>query len=155
MEEVSHGQHPTPPEGCPDVIKGLMLSCWEKCPMDRITFSKIVEQLSDDNLKVSMAHSNPSYGKAARLEATTSLDVAGSKDNEMKCCTKTKISCASSLDNPEKVTSWPKLSNFAQISTSSETSQPNKDSISEELEDMKSIPSTKPEIVYTVILPEN
>ena len=153
MERVSVGQHLTPPEGCPDIIKCLMLSCWEQFPMDRITFSKIVEQLSDCNLKRSMGHSNPSYGKSASLEATNSLDVDESKENRTKSGNKRKMSHASSIDKHE-VTSWPKLSNFSECSTSFEASQHDKESISEELEDKKSIPSTKPDVVYTVILPE-
>ena len=62
MEGVSLGQHLNPPEGCPEVIKSLMLSCWELIPNDRISFSKIVETLSEDNLKSSM--SNPNYMNA-------------------------------------------------------------------------------------------
>ena len=63
MEQVSMGNHPAPPEGCPDVIKSLMLSCWTPLPRDRIDFTEIVNTLSKDNLKVSLTHSNPSYTK--------------------------------------------------------------------------------------------
>ena len=58
---MSLGQHLTPPEGCPDMIKSLMLSCWNLCPTERITFSKIVELLSKANIKTSAGQSNSSY----------------------------------------------------------------------------------------------
>ena len=63
MEGVSLGQHLNPPEGCPEVIKSLMLSCWKHTPKDRIRFLKIVETLSEDNLKASMSHSSSLYAK--------------------------------------------------------------------------------------------
>ena len=43
MEEVSLGQHLNPPEGCPDVIKSLMLSCWKVNPNDRISNISVVD----------------------------------------------------------------------------------------------------------------
>ena len=48
MEGVSLGQHPDPPEGCPSVIKHVMLSCWQLTPKDRVGFSDIVDSLSED-----------------------------------------------------------------------------------------------------------
>ena len=51
MESVSLGQHLTPPEGCPDVIKTLMMSCWQQVPNNRLSFSEIINTLSADSLK--------------------------------------------------------------------------------------------------------
>ena len=53
----------TPPEGCTDVIKSLMLSCWEFYPKNRISFEKIVETLSEDSVHPHFAHSNIAYKK--------------------------------------------------------------------------------------------
>ena len=50
MEAVSLGQHPGPPEGCPNVIKHLMLSCWQPLPSDRNTFSDIIASLLEDDV---------------------------------------------------------------------------------------------------------
>ena len=57
MEAVSLGQHLEPPEGCPYLIKHLMLSCWQLCPTNRIRFSTIVDSLSEDNIDNSMGYS--------------------------------------------------------------------------------------------------
>ena len=53
----------TPPEGCTDVIKSLMLSCWEFYPKNRTSFEKIVEILSEDSIHPQFAHSNVGYKK--------------------------------------------------------------------------------------------
>ena len=53
----------TPPEGCTDVIKSLMLSCWEFYPKNRTSFEKIVETLSEDSIHPHFAHSNVGYKK--------------------------------------------------------------------------------------------
>ena len=164
MEEVSTGQHLNPPEGCPDAIKCLMLECWEELPKDRITFKKIVETLSDDNFKLSIAHSNPSYGMTTSEEPTKSLETPTVDDNPEILGVKKKKLSILKQEYPEKPVSWPKLSNFSQISTSSDTSQPNtpigsigifsaKNSICEESDYTKSIPS-KTGTEYTIILPE-
>merc|ERR1712135_230287 len=70
MEAVSLGHHLNPPEGCPDVIKTIVLSCWKLFPNDRIKFSTIVESLSEDNLKKILDTSNSSYGKLRPLSYT-------------------------------------------------------------------------------------
>ena len=67
MEAVSLGHHLNPPEGCPDVIKTIMLSCWKLYPNDRMKFSTIVESLSEDNLKKILDTSNSTYGKLRPL----------------------------------------------------------------------------------------
>ena len=46
IEQVSQGLHPNPPEGCPDGVSTLMLSCWKYLPDDRIKFENILESLS-------------------------------------------------------------------------------------------------------------
>ena len=58
MEQVSMGNHPAPPEGCPDVIKCLMLSCWARWSKDRIDFCEIVNKLSKDILFSGAIHQN-------------------------------------------------------------------------------------------------
>ena len=70
MEAVSLGHHLNPPEGCPDVIKTIMLSCWKLCPNERISFTAIAEKLSEDNLKKILDNSNSMYGKLRPLSYT-------------------------------------------------------------------------------------
>ena len=70
MEAVSLGHHLNPPEGCPDVIKTIMLSCWKLCPNERINFTTIAEKLSEDNLKTILDNSNSMYGKLRPLSYT-------------------------------------------------------------------------------------
>ena len=70
MEAVSLGHHLNPPEGCPDVIKTIMLSCWKLCPNERINFTTIAEKLSEDNLKKILDNSNSVYGKLRPLSYT-------------------------------------------------------------------------------------
>ena len=70
MEAVSLGHHLNPPEGCPDIIKTIMLSCWKICPNERIKFSKIVENLSEDNIEKVLDTSNTMYGKLRPLSYT-------------------------------------------------------------------------------------
>ena len=148
MEGVSLGQHPTPPEGCPDVIKSLMLSCWEHLPNKRIKFSKIKEMLSEDNLKVSMGHSNTSYGIVTLLDQRKPSNPSLLEYDQ-------KTSSAAPLNTVEKptgkITSWPKLSNFSNLSCEDE-----KGSVIENSEGLQIPPSTDTYSVteYTVILPD-
>lgn len=72
MEAVSLGQHLDPPEGCPNVVKHLMLSCWELIPNNRITFSDIVYSLSEDNTDNMMGYSRLLYyNKSKKLKNET------------------------------------------------------------------------------------
>ena len=155
MEQVSMGNHPAPPEGCPDVIKSLMLSCWTPLPRDRVDFTEIVNTLSKDNLKVSLTHSNPCYGMANCQEPTKSTEFPDVKSNEPIFGVKRKTSLNVSAEKDEKPKSWPKLSNFSQFSTSSDASHTHKESICEESDDTISIPSMKPEVEYTIVIPED
>jgi hypothetical protein len=144
MEGVSLGQHPTPPEGCPDVIKSLMLSCWEHFPQNRNKFSKIVEILCEYNIKASMGHSNKSYGM--------SLEQRKSSTPSLLECNQNK-KCDAPLNTPEqptdKITSWPKLSNFSNLSRDD-----SKGFLCEKSEVLKISTSTDPVTEYTVILPD-
>ena len=64
LEDVSLGKHLDPPEGCSDVIKKLMLSCWKLRPSDRINFSQIIETLSEYTFETPNAYSNNLYTEA-------------------------------------------------------------------------------------------
>ena len=64
LEDVSLGKHLDPPEGCSDVIKKLMLSCWKLHPSDRINFSQIIETLSQYNFETPNVYSNNHYTEA-------------------------------------------------------------------------------------------
>ena len=144
MEGVSIGQHPTPPEGCPGVIKSLMLSCWERCPRDRTIFSKIVENLSEDNIKVSMGHSNLSYGTS---NSSKPKSLCISKDDDIKpsnLCMNVKEKTA------EISPSWPKLCNFSNVNSNISMDPLH----AESPQDTKSIPSISSETQYTVLLPD-
>ena len=155
MEQVSLGNHPAPPEGCPDIIKCLMLSCWARWAKDRIDFNEIVNKLSKDNIKVSMTHSNPCYGMTTCQEPKESLDDPASKVNAPIMGVKKKTSFMITNETEKKPKSWPKLSNFAEISTSLDISHTQKESVREESDDTKSIPSIKPNTEYTEIIPDN
>ena len=144
MEGVSLGQHPTPPEGCPDVIKSLMLSCWEHFPDNRTKFSKIVEILSENNLKASMGHSNTSYGIVTSLDQRKLSNPSLLEDNHKK----NSDALLNTTEQPtEKITSWPKLSNFSNLSPLLE-----KGFLPENSEVVTITPSTNHVTEYTVIL---
>ena len=59
MENFAIGLHLTPPEGCPGIIKSLMLSCWKHFPNERNSFSEIIEKLSESNSDKLINHSHP------------------------------------------------------------------------------------------------
>ena len=84
MEGVSLGQHLTPPEGCPDVIKSLMLSCWQHFPTDRISFSEIVKTLAEDNSKIVMENSNSLYAQGCPLDYNQKYRLSMTKHNEKR-----------------------------------------------------------------------
>ena len=46
LQQISLGIHPEPPEGCPDIVSTLMLSCWQYIPDNRGTFEEILLRLS-------------------------------------------------------------------------------------------------------------
>ena len=146
MEEVSHGQHPTPPEGCPDVIKSLMLSCWQHTPANRIDFFSITEKLSIDNLNVSIGYSNRLYGSdvAPLTKNSTSSTLAGKTEQVEKL--KGNIKTDPSEHNG---TSWPKLTNFSPVKTPSMGSP----TLNEATHEMNSNPSVESLTQYTTILP--
>ena len=73
MEAVSLGHHLNPPEGCPEVIKSLMLSCWELRPGDRIKFLDILKTLSKNNLETHRAYSNSHYIESQPIRYTDTL----------------------------------------------------------------------------------
>ena len=75
MEDVSIGKHLDPPEGCPDVIKNLMLSCWKLRPGDRIKFSVIAKTLSKSNFEPPRAYSNSLYTKARKVSYTNTSSI--------------------------------------------------------------------------------
>ena len=144
MEGVSLGQHPTPPEGCPDVIKTLMLSCWEHLPNNRTKFSKIVEILSENNLKASMGHSNTSYGIVTSLDQRKPSNPSLLEDNQKK---NSDVLSKTKEQPTDKITSWPKLSNFSNLSPLLEESF-----LPEKSEVVTITPSTDSVTEYTVIL---
>ena len=82
MEEVSLGQHLTPPEGCPSVIQSLIFDCCKQSPGDRTTFAEITQILSEDNLKVVMANSNPTYAQERPLDYSQDYLALTSKHNQ-------------------------------------------------------------------------
>ena len=43
------GHQLTPPENCPDIIKNLMISCWQRNPEDRPDFSNVVSTLENED----------------------------------------------------------------------------------------------------------
>ena len=106
MEMVSSGHHLTPPEGCPDLIKTLMLSCWTHSPNDRTTFANISEQFKEQNLKTPMGHTNSCYGVVKERDCGEAAKSPKSSDQQYLCIRET--------DN-EQTLSWPKLSNFSKI----------------------------------------
>jgi hypothetical protein len=44
---VPVGLRLSPPDGCPDVIQKLMISCWKPEPHDRATFEMICHELNN------------------------------------------------------------------------------------------------------------
>ena len=149
MEGVSLGQHPTPPEGSPDVIKSLMLCCWKQAPRERITFDKIVEELDEENLKASMGHSNSIYGTVKSSNCGRTLKLAQSKHDAGNNTESKEIAMNTKELQHEKCPSWPKLTNFSSIATSI-SNEPRH----AEFSNGKPNLSTESVLQYTVILPE-
>ena len=146
MEEVSHGQHPTPPEGCPDVIKSLMLSCWQHTPANRISFSLITEKLSIDNLNVSIGYSNRLYGSDVTplTKNPMSPTLNGKIEQDEKSKEQIKVDPSENNCN-----SWPKLTNFSPVKTPSMGSP----ILNEASHEINSNPSVESLTQYTTILP--
>ena len=42
------GHQLIPPDNCPEIIKNLMVSCWQRNPEDRPDFTKVVSTLEND-----------------------------------------------------------------------------------------------------------
>ena len=146
MEEVSHGQHPTPPEGCPDVIKSLMLSCWQHIPTNRISFSSITEKLSIDNLTFSIGYSNHLYGSdvAPLSKNPMSPTLTGKTEQDEKLKGQIRVDPSENNGN-----SWPKLTNFSPVKTPSIGSP----ILNEASNEINSNPSVESLTQYTTILP--
>lgn len=47
-QRVKAGYRLSQPEGCPDYIFRIMLSCWETKPDDRPTFKQLLKWLTND-----------------------------------------------------------------------------------------------------------
>ena len=144
MEGVSLGQHLNPPEGCPEVIKSLMLSCWEHTPSDRIRFSRIAETLSEDNLKASTSHSSSLYAKLCPVDYKEKYRLSMSNHVEKR---NKDILNNSSKQRPEKTYSCPTPTSISpliskNISTTRLAESP----------ELTANPSKTPETQYTVIL---
>ena len=103
---VASGHHLTPPEGCPDVIKALMLSCWKYSPNDRRTFSSISSQLEEPNLTSLMGHANSCYGAVDELVGDEETNWSKPPDQE---------DLHASVNGKGRPLSWPKLSNFESV----------------------------------------
>ena len=94
MEGIALGLHPTPPEGCPAMLKSLMLSCWKRFPKERNSFSNIVAELSQNNSSQLFGYSNSFYGKLNHIgtKNTESIDYLAiyPDENPFTCPTTTK-----------------------------------------------------------------
>ena len=144
MEGVSLGHHLNPPEGCPEVIKSLMLSCWEHTPNDRIRFSKIVDTLSEDNLKALMSHSNSLYAKFCPLDYKEKYRLSMSNQVD-----KRKKDMFTNLNDqrPEKTSSWPTSTSISPLISKNIST-----TIMSESPELTTNANTIPETQYTVIL---
>ena len=145
MEAVSLGHHLNPPEGCPDVIRTIMLECWKPYPNDRIKFSTIVENLSEDNLKEILDTSNSTYGK---LRPNSNID----KNKHLylsrvdKCNLVEKNKVIDSEQTPLMAKEEPCETLEKKLSC---------DQISVEFPENKQIDVRTPETEYTIILANN
>ena len=144
MEGVSLGHHLNPPEGCPEVIKSLMLSCWEHTPNDRIRFSKIVDTLSEDNLKALMSHSNSLYAKICPLDYKEKYRLSMSNQVD-----KRKKDMFTNLNDqrPEKTSSWPTSTSISPLISNQLTTTRLAES-----PELNANPKITPATQYTVIV---
>ena len=143
MEAVSLGHHLNPPEGCPDVIKTIMLSCWKLFPNDRIKFSTIVESLSEDNLKKILDTSNSSYGNLRPLSYTDKT-----KQTNLNRLDKSILMDKNRVSNSEQIPLMVTEGSYSSFQAKLSSDQNSSDSL-----DAKQIDLRTPETEYTIILP--
>ena len=143
MEAVSLGHHLNPPEGCPDVIKTIMLSCWKLFPNDRIKFSTIVESLSEENLKKILDTSNSTYGKLRPLSYTDKT-----KQINLNSIEKSLLMDKNRISNSEQIPLMVLEGSYNSFQAKLSSDQNSSDSL-----DAKQIDSRTPETEYTIILP--
>ena len=143
MEAVSLGHHLNPPEGCPDVIKTIMLSCWKLFPNDRIKFSTIVESLSEENLKKILDTSNSTYGKLRPLSYTDKT-----KQINLNRIDKSLLMDKNRISNSEQIPLIVTEGSYNSFQAKLSSDQDSSDSL-----DAKQIDSRTPETEYTIILP--
>ena len=143
MEAVSLGHHLNPPEGCPDVIKTIMLSCWKLFPNDRIKFSTIVESLSEENLKKILDTSNSTYGKLRPLSYTDKT-----KQINLNRIDKSLLMDKNRISNSEQIPLMATEGSYNSFQAKLSSDQNSSDSL-----DAKQIDSRTPETEYTIILP--
>ena len=143
MEAVSLGHHLNPPEGCPDVIKRIMLSCWKLFPNDRIKFSTIVESLSEENLKKILDTSNSTYGKLRPLCYTDKTKLINLNSIE-----KSLLMDKNRISNSEQIPLMVTEGSYNSFQAKLSSDQNSSDSL-----DAKQIDSRTPETEYTIILP--
>ena len=143
MEAVSLGHHLNPPEGCPDVIKTIMLSCWKLYPNDRIKFSTIVESLSEDNLKKILDTSNSTYGKLRPLSYTDRT-----KQVNLNRIDKSIFMDKDRVNNSEQIPLMKTEGSYSSFPAKLSSHQNSADSL-----DAKQIDIRTQETEYTLILP--
>ena len=143
MEAVSLGHHLNPPEGCPDVIKTIMLSCWKLFPNDRIKFSTIVESLSEENIKKILDTSNSTYGKLRPLSYTDKT-----KQINLNRVDKSLLMDKNRVNNSEQIPLMVTEGSYNSFPAKMSSDQNSSDSL-----DTKQIDSRTPETEYTIILP--
>ena len=143
MEAVSLGHHLNPPEGCPDVIKTIMLSCWKLFPNDRIKFSTIVESLSEDNLKKILDTSNSSYGKLRPLSYTDKT-----KQINLNRIDKSVLMDKNRVNNSEQIPLMVTEGSYSSFQAKLPNDQNSSDSL-----DTRQIDLRASETEYTIILP--
>ena len=143
MEAVSLGHHLNPPEGCPDVIKTIMLSCWKLFPNDRIKFSTIVESLSEDNLKKILDTSNSSYGKLRPLSYTDKT-----KQINLNRIDKSVLMDKNRVNDSEQIPLMVTEGSYSSFQAKLPNDQNSSDSL-----DTKQIDLRASETEYTIILP--
>ena len=58
-----------PPGGCPETVRQVMESCWQRDPSLRLTFGQILQRIEEAaperGNKPPSSHSNPTYGATA------------------------------------------------------------------------------------------
>ena len=143
MEAVSLGHHLNPPEGCPDVIKTIMLSCWKLFPNDRIKFSTIVESLSEENLKKILDTSNSTYGKLRPLSYTDKT-----KQINLNRIDKSVLMDKNRVNDSEQIPLMATEDSYSSFQAKLSSDQNSADSL-----DAKQVDLRTSETEYTIILP--